>query len=527
MALRDYQVKAWNGILSSFKNGKKSVVVTLPTGTGKGTLEAEFSVFLSKAGKRIIITTPRQEICLDVADRVKQAGGEVGIIAPWAKYEPEKLIQIAMAPTLANRYDKIEEPDVLIIDECHHSPATGYIKFINEWKDARRVGLTATLWRLDGQGFDAIFDEHIEGEYIQWFVDNGYLTDVDVYAPFIPEMGPRRSGGDYTTSRMEEALENSSIFGDAVKAFKTKVRPGGTAVAFCCSKKHAQLTADIFNAAGIPAEVLLGEHQGDVRKGIIGRLSKGITHVVCAVDVISEGFDLPSIDAVILMRPTQSLSLYLQQVGRVLRTIFAAGFDLSTKIGRLNAIAAGPKPRAIVIDCAGNFDRHGHPLNDRDFSLSPPEAVGLSTTHTKDGSDLSTRRCEECLQVMMAPVSLCPYCGHENGKDPRVPAKVEAELRLVQKKKIEKEKRVYQKDVAKEKYFDDMMKVMRFSASVKNPRHAAKNRLIGRAKKYIKEGDFIRAKFIGLDLANNGFKEDKAFLAFREDFIEERRKDHG
>ncbi|SMO99496.1 Helicase conserved C-terminal domain-containing protein [Thalassovita litoralis] len=267
----------------------------------------------------------------------------------------------------------------------------------------------------------------------QWFVDEGYLTDFDYYAPFEPDLkGVGSRGGEYEQSALEEALERSKVFGNAVELFKRYAPENGTGVVFCCSKKHAELAAQAFNDAGIPADILLGEDQGEVRKDKLERLARGELRVLCAVDVISEGFDLPSIDVVLLLRPTQSFSLFRQQVGRVLRVIYAAGFDLSTRAGRLDAIAAGPKPRALVLDCAGNYHRHGHPLDDFFPTLEGADPERKKDTHTEDGDALSTRRCDECLQVIRSYLTVCPHCGTEHGPDPRVPASVAAEMRRVE-----------------------------------------------------------------------------------------------
>ncbi|MFC3088507.1 DEAD/DEAH box helicase [Tabrizicola soli] len=516
MAARDYQTTAKRRAFAAIKGDARAPVITLPTGTGKGTLEAETAVQLAQAGKRVVVTVPREEIARDQAKRIRAAGGDPGIVAPWAPFEPWKTIQVAMAPTLAKRWDKLPVPDVVLIDECHHSPADGYMAFLNGWPDAYRIGFTATLWRLDGKGFQGIFDAHIDGPPPAWFVEQGYLTDVDVWAPFVPDMrGVSSRGGDFDQEAMEAALERSRVFGNAVLSFQRYVRPGGTAVAFCCSKKHAEMAAAAFNAAGIPAEVLLGEDQGEVRSGKLARLARGETRVLCCVDVISEGFDLPSIDACLLMRPTQSLSLYLQQVGRVLRTVYADGFDLDTMPGRLAAIAAGPKPRATVVDCAGNWHRHGHPLKARTWCLEGEEPTRKKHTHTEDGEDISSRRCDACLQVYQTPATVCPYCGTEHGPDPRIPAAVAAEMRLVQRQEEEAAHAQAQKAIKRERFYEGKVRALR-SAGAKNAKFAAFHQLQGRAMKAVKDGRLEEAIAIGVDLAESGFKEHAKLEELRE-----------
>lgn len=497
------------------RNGALSVVATLPTGTGKGTLEAHTAVRIANKGHRIVITAPREEIARDLFKRVQKAGGDPGFIAPWAPYEPEKRIHIAMAPTLANRWRSIEPPDVVIIDECHHAPADGYRAFLDGWPNAKRIGFTATLWRLDGQGFQDLFDAHVDGPPVSWFVEQGYLTDVGVYAPFEPDLrGVASRCGDYEQSALEQALERSRLFGNAAEAFHRFITDPKTAVAFCCSKKHADLACGAFMESGIVSNTLLGEDQGDARRSKIAALDAAEVRATCSVDVVSEGFDLPSIDAAVLMRPTKSKALYLQQVGRALRPVYADGFDLNTKDGRLAAIAAGPKPRAIVLDLAGNWHRHGHPLDDRTWRLEGEDKTERSRTHTEDGECLSTRRCDACLQVYRTPATACPFCGTEHGTDPRVPACVAAELRLVERMAKEEEDKAASQAVSRQRYHAAMMREMK-KKGVPNPRYGAFHRLIARAMKAVQDRDFYAAIAIGKDLAEEGFKDHEKMEALR------------
>lgn len=439
--LRDYQQDVVSRARTAFKSGARGVVINIPTGTGKGSIAEHVSTTAAANGKRTVISAPRREIVLDIAGRVRKAGHDPGIIAPWAPFEPEKLIQVASDKTLPRRLDLIDPPDLFIPDECHHTVAAGYGPIFDRWKQTRTLGLTATLWRLDGRGFENVFDELITSHQPRWFVDNGYLVDCDIYCPSIPDLAAAGNGrGDYTSVDIEAALEKSGVVGDAIRSFSKYVRPGGTAVAFCASKKHAEATADAFNAAGIPAETLLGEDDGDVRNGKLERLDAGVIRVLCTVDVVSEGFDLPSIDAAILLRPTKSLSLYIQQVGRVLRPVFAAGFDLMTSAGRIASIAASLKTRAIVLDHSGNALRHGHPLGNRAWSIVGEGTEARAAAKTEAGEDISVRQCPTCFGIhMTAPV--CPYCGFQHPVDGRVPRWKAGELRKLEADELEDQRK--------------------------------------------------------------------------------------
>jgi hypothetical protein len=176
---------------------------------------------------------------------------------------------------------------------------------------------------------------------------------------------------------------------------------------------------------------------------------------------------------------------------------------------------AGPKPRATVIDCAGNYHRHGHPLKQREWSLEGEEPGRLAHTHTEDGEDLSTRRCDGCLQVYQTPATACPYCGKEHGPDPRVPAAVAAQMRLVQREEEEAKKAAAARAVKRERFYDGMVHAMR-RGGAKNARFAAFHRLQGRALKAVEEGRLDEAKAIGLDLAESGFKDHPKLEELRE-----------
>lgn len=457
-------------------------MLSLPTGTGKGSIASHLALSAAGQGMRTVLTAPRREIILDLRDRMAGQGVEVGILAPWATFNSEAMIQVASDMTLPRQLDQIDEPAFFIPDECHHTVAAGYQPIFETWKRARTVGLTATPWRLDGQGFDHLFDQLLVSEGPRWFMDQGYLVDADIWCPSVPDLAAAGGGrGDFRQVDVEEALERSGIVGDAIQSFVKYVRPGGTAVAFCCSKKHAELTAELFNAAAIPAEVLLGEDSGQVREGKLGRLDSGATQVLCTVDVVSEGFDLPSIDAAILLRPTKSLALYIQQIGRVLRPVFAPGFDLTTQRGRLAAIAAGPKPRAVVLDHAGNVLRHGHPAGTRDWSLKSESQDKRAAVKSEAGEDLSVRQCPECFLVHETAL-VCPFCGHQHPRDERIPRWKAGELKKMEEEELDRMRKQNRRNQGQARTLEELVKVGR-ERGVKNPHFWAKKIMQGRAAK--------------------------------------------
>ncbi|WP_328589763.1 DEAD/DEAH box helicase [Cereibacter johrii] len=240
--------------------------------------------------------------------------------------------------------------------------------------------------------------------------------------------GLRTRCGDWTTADLEKAIAGSSVVGDAVESFRRNV-PTGSGVAFCASVAHARVAAAEFDAAGISAAVLTGADKREHREAVLEGLASGTVRVLCSVDVISEGFDLPDIRAALLLRPTQSLGLYLQQVGRALRP-------------------SDGKIRAVVLDHSGNALRHGLPSEDREWSLEGIQAAAREMTHTESGEALSVRQCLTCYAIHPAgPV--CPYCGTEHPRDERIPRQRAGELRRLEAEeaaRIESERKAQAKE---------------------------------------------------------------------------------
>jgi len=163
---------------------------------------------------------------------------------------------------------------------------------------------------------------------------------------------------------------------------------GAPAVAFCVSVEHAEHVAEAFRGAGDPSASIDGTMPREIRRGILDEFSRGGLNELTSCDLISEGFDVPGIAAAILLRPTQSLALYLQQVGRALRT-------------------APGKAHATILDHVGNSARHGAPCADREWSLIGRDAA---TRKTKAG-EAAVRPCQSCFAVSPAAASKCRECG--------------------------------------------------------------------------------------------------------------------
>jgi superfamily II DNA or RNA helicase len=338
-------------------------------------------------GRRVLILVHRRELIRQASAKLTMAGVEHGIIA--AGFEPsEQLVQVASVQTLARRLERQTwQPDLIVIDEAHHAVAGTWSRVLSHWPEAFRLGVTATPVRRDGRGLGAMFDRLVLGPSVQHLTAAGHLTEARIYAPQIrfQEANLRVRSGDYAPETAALELDKPTVTGDAIEHFQ-RLCQGRSAIAFCCTTQHAEHVAQQFRSCGIAAQVVLGTTDVDERQRLIDELGSGVLRVLVSVDVISEGTDVPSVGAAILLRPTQSEGLYLQQVGRVLRP-------------------APGKTHSLILDHVGNVHRHGFPDDHREWTLDDRRR----RTRTGQAAPC-VRTCEACFAAF-APQPACPVCG--------------------------------------------------------------------------------------------------------------------
>lgn len=434
--LRDYQDLAVEALRSSFRAGRKAVLLVLPTGGGKTIIFSYITSHAAAKGNRVYILVHRQELLKQASDSLDSLGVEHGLIAPGYPMTGDR-VQVASVQTLVRRLDKVPRPTLLVIDEAHHASATSWAKVIEHYKPAL-LGVTATPCRLDGKGLGVdsggYFEDMVGGPNMRELIDNGYLTRPVVYAPpgRLDLSTVKSRFGDFKQKDLAEAMDKPTITGSAVEHYR-KLCPGAPAIAFCVSVAHAEHVAAEFRAAGFRAASVDGTTPEGERKGLITALGRGNLDVLASCDIISEGTDIPVVGAAILLRPTQSLSLYIQQGGRALRPVYAKGYDLSTKEGRLAAIAASDKKAAIILDHVGNCLRHGMLDEEREWSLDgkPPRKGGFKEAE----ESLNVKQCPKCFAVHDKQPE-CPLCGHVYDIEDPVPEQVAGELQEVTPEEI-------------------------------------------------------------------------------------------
>lgn len=418
MQLRDYQSTAVSDINAAFRSHNKALLVS-PTGAGKTTIFSDIAKTASDNGERVLVIAHRRELIEQADARLTRFGVETGLILSGEEMAPERAVQVASIQTLIKRLGKVAAPDLIIVDEAHRAVAASYAEILKAFPLARVLGLTATPCRLDGKGLSGAFDVLVQGPSVEELIRRGYLMRPVVYSASIPDLtGVKTRAGDWAPNELAEALERSTICGDAVASY-LRITPQKSAIAFCVNVKHARATADAFNAAGIAAEVLTGDTGTAERAAILGRLRSGETKVVCSIETLTEGFDFEGLEVVILLRPTKSLALYLQMCGRVLRV-------------------ADGKTEAVILDHSGNTLRHGLVEEEREWSLDGVKEN--PQTRTTDGQTMKVRLCPECYGVHAA-APVCPLCGHIHAKDARVPVAKAGALKRLEREELEAARR--------------------------------------------------------------------------------------
>lgn len=392
-----------------------SVLVQSPTGSGKTALSAYMVGGAIKKGMRSFFICHRIELIEQTAKTFDLVGIPYGIIAAGISPNPFQPVQICSIDTLKSRVDKIAPPDFCVWDEAHHNIAAGWAKVHDRYSNAKHIGLTATPERLDGKGLKKNFSAMVKGPTVQWLIENGWLSDYKAFAPNKPDLGAvHTTMGDYDKKELALVMDTNTITGDAITHYQRLARDK-RAVAFCVNIKHSTNVAAQFRNAGIMAVHIDGTMRRQDRKAAIDAFRAGTIKVICNVNLIGEGFDLPAIESAILLRPTQSLSLYLQYVGRALRP---------------------GKPHAIILDHAGNILRHGLPDDERDWSL---EGHNRKKSKKTDEVNVSIRQCPKCFFVHK-PEPKCPQCGHIYVSENNLPEVTEGELVEINKDEVRRKR---------------------------------------------------------------------------------------
>jgi superfamily II DNA or RNA helicase len=382
--LRPRQQKAIADVRAAYSSGRRAPILCAPTGAGKTFTAAEIIRSAVAKGNRVWFLAHLKEILDDTCSRLERAGIVYGKIMAGARSEPHRDVQVVSVQTAVRRND-LKRPDLIIVDECHLAVASTYRAVFEMCGNPLLLGLTGTPCRLDGRGLGEMFDCIVPTCSTGDLIEEGLLAPIKYYAPSRPDLtAVHMRAGDYARDELEDAVDQPMITGDAVKHYR-KMCHNRPAVAFCVSVKHAEHVAASFRAAGYRAIAVSGESSKQERKDALDGLRSGSIDVVCNAQLWVAGVDVPGIECIILLRPTKSLTFYLQAIGRGLR------------------LAPG-KQHCTVLDHAGCVFEHGMPDVQREWSLE-----GRKKKKKSDAP--AVKQCPMCFGVH-EPAPACPMCGH-------------------------------------------------------------------------------------------------------------------
>lgn len=361
MILRDYQDAAREEAHAMIDAGHKRILIHSGTGTGKTVIAADITKRAVALGHRVLFLAHRKELIDQAWNKLRSFGVDASVLmANDSRRAAWKSVCVASVPTLVRRPHK-PTAALLIIDECHRSPANSYVEILKSYPDAIVLGLTATPIRTDSKGLGDLFDVMVScpsvGEMMRRLdpeTGKPYLVGTRVFAPPAADVSKVKTvRGDYKNDELAKICDKPKLVGDIVDHWRRHAS-GRRTIAFAVGVEHSKHIVAGFSEAGITAEHLDGTTPKEEREGILARLESGKTLVVSNVGVLTEGFDCPPVSCIILARPTQSMGLFLQMCGRALRPY--PGKDV-----------------VVILDHSGAHHQHGFIDDDREWSLTPSE----------------------------------------------------------------------------------------------------------------------------------------------------------
>lgn len=427
----EFQWKIIEEVRGLFRSGVRRVLIQSATGSGKTVLASYMVHTSTERGLASWFVVHRRELIKQSIRTYKTVGIEHGVIAAGFLRNKAPLAQVAAILSLARRWDKVRRPKLIIIDECHHCAAKTWARIFELFPDAYFIGLTATPERLDGKGLDAYFQAMVQGPPMDWLIENKYLSPYRIYAPPTASVeGVQKRMGDYVRADLQVVMNKPSITGDAIQHYM-RLAPMSRAIVRSVGIGHSEAVAARFNAEGIPALHVDGGTARRERDEAMRLFERGEVKVLSNVDLFSEGLDVPGVEVAIDLRPTQSLTLWLQFCGRALR--YVEGKE------------------AIILDHAGNCQRHGLPDEERPWSLAGREARLAAS------KGLSVRICSECLRPQYPGGIACKFCGHPFPVTSREgPEQVEGDLVEVDAATLKREPK---KEVTAARTIEDLIRL--------------------------------------------------------------------
>ena len=392
--LRDYQIEFINKLYLAIRGGHSSIACVAPTGSGKTIIISQVTEHAVGRGRRVLILVHLDVLVGQTYDKLKAFGldFQAGFIKAGWEENREAPVQIGSVQTLGRRrwWEKTCF-DVVIYDEAHTTAFTQVGRKIREstHPDAIHLAFTATPYRL-GKRVPQIGDicsTLVAAPTPAKLQALGQLASMRYFGlPPVDLSGVKMVGGDFNEADLKNRCDTPALI-DRIVAEWHRLTPGKRTIAFCVGVDHAHHVAEAFRRSGVPAATVTGNTPIEERRRLYKGLRDGDPLVLTSCNVISIGFDEPSVEVGLLLRPTTSLALHHQQIGRVMR------------------MSPG-KEAGIILDQAGNLIRLGMPEDIEEYEL-----LTADKSDRKPGEPVK-KACPTCLTVLSTFATVCPNCGH-------------------------------------------------------------------------------------------------------------------
>ena len=438
MALRQYQKDTLNDIIRSQRDGNKNILLQAATGSGKTVMASAFVKHMIEQNKNVLFLAHRRELITQCSDKLTKEGIKHGIIMAGETAQFWHNTQVASIDTLrsrsiTNKTEELPKADLVIIDEAHRSLSRTYLKIIGMYANSQVLGLTATPIRSDGKGLGYIFSDMVKAPSIATLIKQGHLVSCQYFAPTIPDLnGIQNYMGDYNATELANRMDKPKLIGDIVSSWK-KIANNKKTIVFASSVAHSKNIAESFIDIGINAAHIDGTTDHAERERVLDEFNNGNLKIICNCMVLTEGFDCPPAEVCVLARPTKSLGMYIQMVGRVLRPYEG-------------------KEYATIIDHSGAVYTHGFVEDDIDWTLDPKNTMTIKERKLAKPKEEAQIICEGCFS-MYSGSNICSRCGHIQLKKSKYVEVLDKELGFVDKvSKTVKEKLTYAPEFRAEFY---------------------------------------------------------------------------
>jgi superfamily II DNA or RNA helicase len=397
--LRPYQSGAISKAHHLLREGVRAVLLVAPTGAGKTVIGAEL---VRQSEEAVLFLAPRRELIHQTCRKLDDVGVNYGVLlAGDPRTNLYAKVQVASVDTLiarALRKSKLTLPTfgLIIVDEAHVGLTETRQRLLELWPGAKIIGLTATPTRSDGKALGRVYDELVEVASVQELVDAGFLVKARYFSVSEPDLKKvRTTAGDFNQLDLDAVMNQSKLIGNIVQHWLEHASTRRTVV-FATSIEHSVALAKEFLEHGVSAEHVDASTPQSAREAIFRRFAAGETQVLTNCTLASIGFDLPELDCVVFARPTKSLGLYLQMLGRGLRP-------------------APGKPDCLVLDHAGNVLRHGFATDPRYWTLHGKYAEDVDKKERakkeREKKGDTELKCPVCTAVWVGGRQ-CPECGY-------------------------------------------------------------------------------------------------------------------